>query len=166
MPIPTFPVQLVDDEPISFYKKYIETKRTWDELKHNYTTYRALATVEICNMILDFYGLAGWKCVVNKKLTRCLGQCNYRKRLIQVGYKYLMYKDTDFKVVLNTLKHEIAHALCPRQNHSKVWKDCAKRIGCDGNRTSTYHEWCTHEHIGIVHQTEKKKIAAVVDLTV
>ena len=158
MTLPTFPVQLVDDEPISLYKKYIETARSWKEFKHSYTTYRCMVTVEITNTLLDFYGLSGWKCIINKRFTSCLGQCNYRRRIIQVGYKYLMYKDSDFREVLNTIKHEIAHALCPKQHHNKVWKDCAKRIGSDGFTTSEYHEWSTDKTV------EKRKIA-VIDLT-
>jgi hypothetical protein len=142
MPIQNFAVQLVDDEPIAFYQKYIEIERMWNTLKHNYTNYRRLVTIEITNTLLDFYGLTGWRCVVNKRLTSSLGQCCYSRRIIQIGYNYLMYEDTDFKEVLNTIKHEIAHALCPKQKHNNVWKECAKRIGSDGETLSEYTEWC------------------------
>jgi len=69
-----------------------------------------------------------------------------------------MYKDTDFREVLNTIKHEIAHALTPKQHHNKVWKDCAKRIGSDGLTFSSYDEWSTDKTV------EKRKIS-VIDLT-
>ena len=142
MPLAPLPIQLVDDEPISMYKKYIDTERTWKKNPYDYK-WRYMAITEIINMLLDLYGLSGarWKAVINNRLTRCLGRCHYGRKRIEIGRPYLKYKLTDFKQVLNTIKHEIAHALMPGYGHSRMWKEMARLIGSDGETYSCYTEW-------------------------
>lgn len=60
-----------------------------------------------------------------------MGLCNYRKRQIALSEVSLTQEES---VIRNTLKHEIAHALCPADNHGNKWKSTFIKLGGDGNR--------------------------------
>lgn len=63
---------------------------------------------------------------------RRFGCCKYRSKRITLSV-YLTELNLVDKVK-DTILHEIAHALCPRQGHNQVWKRKAIEIGCSGNR--------------------------------
>lgn len=75
----------------------------------------------------------GWTFKYNKSGTT-YGKCNYRKRSIQlsgVNVPFMKYED-----VLDTILHEIAHALDLIENgycsrHGANWKAICRRIGAD-----------------------------------
>lgn len=65
-----------------------------------------------------------------------LGYCNYRKKRISLGRHSTSVNPQS--EVLNTLLHEIAHALVgPGFGHGSVWKEKARSIGCTAERTGT-----------------------------
>ncbi len=61
------------------------------------------------------------------------GSCVYHKTEIKMS-RLLVERNT-LEECLNTLMHEIAHALVgPGIGHSEVWKKKAVEIGCNGER--------------------------------
>lgn len=60
------------------------------------------------------------------------GACNYRTKYISLS-KYLTYLNDEQKVI-DTILHEIAHALNRGQGHNYIWRKTAISLGCDGNR--------------------------------
>lgn len=60
------------------------------------------------------------------------GYCSWKKKDISLS-KGLILLNTE-EQVLNTILHEIAHALTPHQYHNRVWKKMAISIGCSGDR--------------------------------
>ncbi len=76
-------------------------------------------------------GEKGWRFQFDNARRR-FGCCKYRPKLITLS-KYLTELN-DEKTVINTILHEIAHALTPGHGHDLVWKRKALEIGCDGNR--------------------------------
>lgn len=61
-----------------------------------------------------------------------IGNCNYKKRIISLQPNYVELNPED--KVLDTILHEIAHALTPKHGHNKFWKRKAIEIGCNGQR--------------------------------
>lgn len=62
------------------------------------------------------------------------GACNYRTKTISLS-KAIFAKPVNQPEALNTILHEIAHALAGSQaKHGWQWKIIARRIGCTGDR--------------------------------
>ncbi|QKO02473.1 SprT-like protease [Mycobacterium phage DroogsArmy] len=85
----------------------------------------------ITTNLLRQHGLKGWLVQFDNAKRRA-GQCNYRLRVISLS-KHLMarrsYRDT-----MNTITHEIAHALTPGQGHGYRWVRQHQALGGDGKR--------------------------------
>jgi predicted SprT family Zn-dependent metalloprotease len=83
--------------------------------------------------LLVKYGRAdkGWKAVYDNTKRRG-GQCRYS--LKEIGLSVHLFAIWTYEAAMNTVLHEIAHALCPNHGHDKVWKAKAIEIGCNGNR--------------------------------
>jgi predicted SprT family Zn-dependent metalloprotease len=85
-----------------------------------------------------------------------VGTCSYKKREIQLSKHFV--KINDEKIILNTILHEIAHALDTKKSgHGRPWKIIAIGIGCDAKRVNkiavqpkskyiAYCPSCGHEH--------------------
>ena len=73
----------------------------------------------------------GWRFEFDNAKRR-FGCCNYDSRRITLSLYLTELNKID--EVKNTILHEIAHALCPRQGHNSVWKRKAIEIGCSGDR--------------------------------
>ncbi len=87
--------------------------------------------IEEGNRLLKFYKLyrKGWRFTTYK--SRVAGLCNFIKKTIFIAEDYILVASTS--QLVNTLLHEIAHALCgPGHGHGSYWKEIAKMIGCDG----------------------------------
>lgn len=72
-----------------------------------------------------------WQFTFNYAKT-ILGQCDYEEREIQLS-KYWMLS-ISYNDAVQTILHEIAHALTPGHNHDSVWVAKCIEIGGDGNR--------------------------------
>ena len=61
------------------------------------------------------------------------GSCSDKKRIISLSLP--IAKGRDVKRTINTLLHEIAHAIAGvRHGHDEFWRAIAIKIGCDGER--------------------------------
>jgi hypothetical protein len=85
------------------------------------------STVKFCREELDKHGLSDWHIRIHPKMD-VLGLCSYKDKCIILSSHHLdIHPDPE---ILNTIRHEIAHALTPGHGHDSVWEECAKRIGC------------------------------------
>lgn len=73
------------------------------------------------------HGLAGWSFGVSTSKRR-LGVCKFHQKRIEISVYYAAHNPDG--VVLDTLMHEIAHALAgPKAGHGPQWQRIAQRIG-------------------------------------
>ena len=73
------------------------------------------------------HGLHGWTFGLSK-VRRRLGVCKYRAKRIEIAKYYARHSPPE--AVLDTLRHEIAHALAgPAARHGPAWKAVAVRLG-------------------------------------
>ena len=64
---------------------------------------------------------------------RRLGVCKFQTKRIEIAEYYAIHSAAE--TVLDTLLHEIAHALVGRRhNHDAVWQAKARAIGCTAER--------------------------------
>lgn len=68
----------------------------------------------------------GWTFQLDNSVKR-FGQCRYRTRVISMS-KHLIELNSE-EQVLDTILHEIAHALTPKAHHGYEWKMACIRIG-------------------------------------
>lgn len=73
-------------------------------------------------------GLNDWDFKINGRLKNTLGRCNYTKRLIELSASFI--ENNGVEQVLDTILHEIAHALTPGDGHGEVWKAMCRKLGC------------------------------------
>ena len=79
---------------------------------------------------MNKHGLQDWHVRLNQNPdSRFLGLCSYKDKCIILSAHHIdIHPDPD---VINTIRHEIAHALCPGHAHDYVWAEKAREIGCD-----------------------------------
>ena len=94
---------------------------------------------------MDAHGLQEWQFRFDGGKNR-FGQCNYSTKTISMSRALVEVNTPDR--CMNTLLHEIAHALVGRSHgHDRVWQIKARAIGCDGKaryssaNTVTVHKW-------------------------
>ena len=82
---------------------------------------------------MELHGLSQWA-LVWTNATTAYGNCCDIKRTIYLSS--ILTAIVDELHVLDTILHEIAHALVGCYNgHNEVWQKKAKEIGCNGNTT-------------------------------
>ena len=93
----------------------------------------SLAEIEAkARALFNKHNIADWNFAFSLT-TNQAGCCWYNRKLITVSVTYCQ-KATEAEIV-NTLLHEIAHALAGYSNaHNHVWKRIAKQIGCTAER--------------------------------
>jgi superfamily II DNA or RNA helicase len=85
--------------------------------------------VLLCRDELKKHGLTEWKVRCSSSDNSFLGLCSYKDKCIILNSNHLdIHSDSD---VINTIKHEVAHALTPGMGHNEIWADKARSIGCD-----------------------------------
>jgi hypothetical protein len=87
----------------------------------------AVRDIENCRDV----GLRGWtfKWMYSK---RGLGYCDFDKKLIAISKP--LAKVNCERRMMDTLRHEIAHALAgPDAGHGILWKKIARKVGCDAH---------------------------------
>lgn len=98
-----------------------------------------LAEIEqLANEKLIEHGLAddGWRFAWDIATKRG-GACKYRSKTISLS-RAIFTKPVNQPEALNTILHEIAHALAGgKAGHGWQWKIIARRIGCTGDRCHT-----------------------------
>jgi len=90
---------------------------------------RLLAS-QLCREELNKYGLNDWGVRQTTDPNQAfLGLCSYKDKVIILNAHHIdIHPDVE---VINTIRHEVAHALCPRHDHDEVWAAKAREIGCD-----------------------------------
>ena len=86
--------------------------------------------IAVAGELFEQHGLTarGWRLTFRNYAHR-LGSCCSRKRIIALNSFYV--ENNGETPVLDTLLHEIAHALVgPALGHSPVWKAMARKLGC------------------------------------
>ena len=82
--------------------------------------------------VMRSFGLDGWRFQYNRRLTS-MGLCHHGLHRIELSI-YLAERNP-LEEVLETLKHEICHALVgPRHGHDAVWKSNGDKVGCNPER--------------------------------
>lgn len=82
--------------------------------------------------LLREHGLDDWTIVADRAKTRA-GVCRFARR--QIGISAPITTLHDEAEVLDTILHEIAHALVgPQHGHDAIWRAKAREIGCSGER--------------------------------
>lgn len=95
---------------------------------------------------LHKYGLLqkGWKFTFDHAKVRA-GVCRYRKKTISIAAN--LVENAPHEEVIDTIKHEIAHALVPPGNgHNEVWRQMALAIGCNGERCHSL-QFSQHKYV-------------------
>ena len=84
------------------------------------------------------YELHGWTFGLSNT-KRQLGVCKYRTKRIEIAEYYA--QNNPVESVLDTLLHEIAHALAgPKASHGPAWKAIAVRIGATPRACDNSHQ--------------------------
>ena len=85
----------------------------------------------ITKKLIKFYNLD-----YSFKFNNCkkiIGKCNYTKKEIYLSKKLVLLNKEKF--IMNTILHEIAHAIVGRGNHhNNIWKNKFIQIGGNGKR--------------------------------
>ncbi len=77
--------------------------------------------------------LKDWRLVVDTRSSRRAGSCHYSEKTIYVS-DWLMRHGTK-EESLDTLRHEVAHALVPNAGHGPRWKAMCIQVGAKPKRT-------------------------------
>jgi len=98
-------------------------------MTHQEITHMAINEMRKWNLIAE-----GWNFAYHNK-KRSLGTCNYRKRTIYFSnYWVKLGKDK----ILDTIRHEIAHALAGWSNgHNHVWRRYCIMVGANPSRCAS-----------------------------
>lgn len=83
--------------------------------------------------VLKEQGLDHWV-VSSSGGRRTIGMCDYRNKTIILSKHHLTH-DSD-EDIIDTIFHEVAHALNPLDGHGSKWRKTAKRLGGTGEQ---YH---------------------------
>lgn len=108
------------------------------------------------------HGLIGWTLSFDNSKTRA-GECRYRKREISLSGPLMRLWPAE--QCLDTIRHEIAHALTPGHNHDSTWQRECRRIGAKPDRCwdaeqesipGRYLGTCPNGHTTTMHRITRK----------
>lgn len=90
--------------------------------------------IRLTNAELQKWGLNDWTLKFNNRLTRALGRCLFSKNTIELQTRFV--KENTEAMVLDTIRHEIAHALAGHKaGHGYEWKMWAIKVGANPEAT-------------------------------
>lgn len=111
----------------------------------------------IAKHLMVEHGLSDWSFVWIKAPLK-FGNTSYRKREIQLSEPLTLLNDVI--EVTDTIKHEIAHALCPNDRHGKLWQAKCLEIGARPQATYSSDNVILPEP---THRLECSNCSAVTD---
>jgi predicted SprT family Zn-dependent metalloprotease len=97
---------------------------------------RAQALVQLADAMLTEHGLtaSGWSFAWNRR-AGALGVCKYKTRTVELSRPFFDANDDD--TALDTLAHEVAHALAgPHAGHGSEWRRWAVKLGATPQATT------------------------------
>jgi predicted SprT family Zn-dependent metalloprotease len=95
---------------------------------------RALQTAALASELLAAHGLHGWSFRFNRSKVN-MGICKYGLRTIELS-AHFVERNSD-EAILDTLLHEVAHALAGRAaGHGPLWQAMCRRVGAKAERLS------------------------------
>lgn len=78
---------------------------------------------------LGKHGLKDWGVRMSQDINApFLGMCMYKDKVIILNAHHVDVHP--YLEIVDTIKHEVAHALCPSHGHDAVWEAKAREIGC------------------------------------
>ena len=80
----------------------------------------------LARKLMNDHGLVDWRFDFDHARRR-FGRCNYTHKLISLSRPLTLLNGID--EVRDTILHEIAHALCPKDGHGPRWRATCRRIG-------------------------------------
>src|SRR5438270_5389629 len=87
---------------------------------------RAYAVQQLARDLLACHGLGDWTFAFNRR-RRAMGYCYSASKTIELSI-YFVERNSD-EVILDTLLHEIAHALVGTEHgHDEVWKEQCRQL--------------------------------------
>lgn len=92
----------------------------------------------VCDNLLSTNGLRGWHTETFGGKTT-VGLCVPSQRLIKLSKKMLEVSPDAY--IMDTIYHEVAHALTPGHRHDAVWKATAQGLGGSGEQYSDREEY-------------------------
>lgn len=92
---------------------------------------------EFCRDELIKHGLTDWHVRLTTDATKpFLGLCSYKDKCIILNAHHCdIHPDLE---VIDTIYHEIAHALTPGHGHDETWRDKAKELGCTNTQACSH----------------------------
>ena len=88
-----------------------------------------LTTIQaVAEMLMKKHGLDDWSFRYHTK-KRAVGTCYYQSKTIALSRYHA--EQSELKDIVDTLLHEIAHALTPGDSHGSRWVAACQRIGAN-----------------------------------
>ncbi len=97
----------------------------------------------------------GWNFQTGNRKS-ALGVCKHHKKQIVLSDWFIWHEQSTKEEIVDTLLHEIAHALCPGDKHGKKWRETALAIGCNGKRTGYYDNTDICKYIAVCSKCGQK----------
>jgi len=95
-----------------------------------------ITTIELlAKQLLEKYNLQDWKFTWDLRSFNRFGVCKYKPKEISLSKKVALA--LPIEVSIDTLLHEIAHALTPGQSHNDIWKAKCVELGCKPQQYAT-----------------------------